>query len=288
MQGPLIMPANFMATTVPTVPEHLADLHKEVYCSPQDWVLPANIPARRIMCLACICVNAPDSNAFAVLLFQHFILSQHSSSYARCLAQLNPAQAFLYKPTSLLYKKVFPPFNSAYLQLSLTNKVTYLLDNAWHENKEAYVALYLQYFILSNYKDLFFADQVARLDPKQYFIYLGHSNPNDLIDADWFSTHVQEHANVIAKIRILSVEVACLPGAPQAWCNAVFGARAVFTPCEARAAYLFIYSLCQSIPIIPIPPTQSGHEDDSEGSANYTALKLSPYVDSLNLSAESS
>ncbi|KAL0564575.1 hypothetical protein V5O48_017468, partial [Marasmius crinis-equi] len=114
-----------------------------------------------------------------------------------------------------VYKKVFPPFNSAYLWPSLTNKVTYLLDNTCHGNKEAYVALYLQYFILSNYKDHSFADQVAQLDPKQYVIYLGYSNPNNLINADWFSAHVQEYANVIAEIGILSVEVACLPGAPK-------------------------------------------------------------------------
>ncbi|KAL0567694.1 hypothetical protein V5O48_014300, partial [Marasmius crinis-equi] len=97
---------------------------------------------------------------------------------------------------------------------------------------------------------------------------------------------VKEYANVIAEIGILSVEVACPPGAPQAWYGAVFHARAVFTPREARAAYLFIYSSCQSIPIIPIPPTQSGHEDDSEDSPNYTTLELSSYVDSLNLSVK--
>ncbi|KAK1218762.1 hypothetical protein PQX77_018534 [Marasmius sp. AFHP31] len=150
-------------------------------------------------------------------------------------------------------------------------------------NREAYFALFLQFYILCSQEDPFLRNTAMRLDPLQDFLYpapqTDESTFHNILDAQ-----IGLYAQAIAEIGVLSVSTALIPGAPRAWVDAIFNTIPVLTPCEAVPVRMFFFNPANAIERMTRPYTSPSK---TTSSPNLSGLKLSPYNSSINFSNES-
>src|ERR1041384_1978803 len=145
-----------------------------------------------------------------------------------------------------MFLAIYPPFDKAMFSPSPFSKRASSLDFHCQGNKEAYLALYLQYFIIANLEDQSLSKQIVRLDPEQDFLYSLHVS-EQLVDPGIMSRCLEPYAWVIAEIRVLSLNTTMLPGAPRAWVKAVFNARPLLPTREETSIRLFTYNSADDI-----------------------------------------
>ncbi|KAK1215160.1 hypothetical protein PQX77_022241 [Marasmius sp. AFHP31] len=158
------------------------------------------------------------------------------------------------------------------------------LDELCTGNREAYFALFLQFYILCSQEDPLLCKTAMRLDPLQDFLYLSPQSDKTTF-RDILDTQLAPYAQAIAEIGILSVPTALIPGAPRAWVNAVFNAVPLLSPREAVPVWMFFYNPADAIQQMARPYTSPPSEAAS--SPNMSGLGLSPYDASINFSNKS-
>ncbi|KAJ8091205.1 hypothetical protein PM082_004181 [Marasmius tenuissimus] len=116
------------------------------------------------------------------------------------------------------------------------------------------------------------------------FLYLSPET-HETTFRDILDTQTRWYSQSIAKISVLSILTALIPGAPRAWVDVVFNALPILTPREAVPVRMFFYNPAEAIRRMahrPAPPPS-----DADSSPNFSGLELSPYNASLNFSTES-
>ncbi|KAK1223254.1 hypothetical protein PQX77_013881 [Marasmius sp. AFHP31] len=140
-------------------------------------------------------------------------------------------------------------------------------------NREAYFALFLQFYICCSQEDPFLCNTAMHLDPLQDFLYLApqtdESTFRDILDAQ-----IGPYAQAIAEIGVLSISTALIPGAPRAWVDAVFNAIPMLTPREAVPVWMFFFNPADAIERMTRPYTSPPSKTTS--SPNLSGLELSP------------
>ncbi|KAK1218913.1 hypothetical protein PQX77_018381 [Marasmius sp. AFHP31] len=177
-----------------------------------------------------------------------------------------------------VYEEIHPPFKKAIICLMSLSHRAKQLDECCTGNREAYFALFLQFYILCSQEDPFLRNTAMRLNPLQDFLYLAPQT-------DEFTFRDILNAQAIAEIGVLSVSTALIPGAPRAWVDAVFNTIPVLTPCEAVPVQMFFFNPANAIERMTRPYTSPLLETTS--SLNLSGLELSPYNSSINFSNES-
>ncbi|KAJ8078111.1 hypothetical protein PM082_000317 [Marasmius tenuissimus] len=148
--------------------------------------------------------------------------------------------------TSIPSTEIHPPFEKAIILPARHSKQARQLDELCTGNREAYFALFLQFYVLFSQEDSFLRDTVSRLDPLQDFLYLCPDTDGTTF-LDILDKQTCRYAQSIAEIGVLSVSMALIPGAPRAWVDAVFNALPILTPCEAVPVKMFFYNPADAI-----------------------------------------
>ncbi|KAK1218955.1 hypothetical protein PQX77_018343 [Marasmius sp. AFHP31] len=183
-----------------------------------------------------------------------------------------------------VYEEIHPPFEKAIIcPMGLSHRAKQL-DKLCTGNREAYFALFLQFYILCSQEDPFLRNTAMRLDPLQDFLYLAPQTDESTF-CDILDAQIGPYAQAIAEIGVLSVFTALIPGAPEAWVDAVFNAIPVLTPREAVPVWMFFFNPADAIERMTRPYTSPPLETTS--SPNLSGLELSPYDGSINFSNES-
>ncbi|KAK1228090.1 hypothetical protein PQX77_008886 [Marasmius sp. AFHP31] len=248
------------------------EFYKEIYPAHPDGVIAGDLPYHQLWRLAMLSSTVISPDGFMALLLQHFILARHTCPAAVFfLSQSDPAQAFLYEPTALseesynkltritplvekyahsimqtVYEEIHPPFEKAIIcPMGLSHRAKQL-DELCTGNREAYFALFLQFYILCSQEDSFLCNTAMRLDPPQDFLYLAPQT-NESTFCDIIDPQIGPYAQAIAEIGVLSVSTAIIPGAPRAWVDAVFNAIPMLTPREAVSVQMFFFNPANAI-----------------------------------------
>ncbi|KAK1230543.1 hypothetical protein PQX77_006363 [Marasmius sp. AFHP31] len=180
--------------------------------------------------------------------------------------------------------KIHPPFKKAIIRLMGLSHRAKQLDELCTGNREAYFALFLQFYILCSQEDPFLRNTAVHLDPLQDFLYLAPQTDKSTF-RNILNTQIGPYAQAITEIGVLSVSTALIPGAPRAWVDAVFNTIPVLTPCEAVPVWMFFFNPADAIERMTRPYTSPPSETTS--SPNLSGLELSPYNGSINFSNKS-
>ncbi|KAK1228817.1 hypothetical protein PQX77_008136 [Marasmius sp. AFHP31] len=163
----------------------------------------------------------------------------------------------------IVYEEIHPPFKKAIIRPMGLSHCAKQLDKLCTGNREAYFALFLQFYIPCSQEDPFLRNTAMRLDPLQDFLYLApqtdESTFRDILDAQ-----IGPYAQAIAEIGVLSISTALIPAVP---------------------VQMFFFNPADAIECMTRPYTSPPLETTS--SPKLSGLKLSPYDGSINFSNES-
>ncbi|KAK1221438.1 hypothetical protein PQX77_015745 [Marasmius sp. AFHP31] len=166
--------------------------------------------------------------------------------------------------------KIHPPFKKAIIRPMGLSHCAKQLDKLCTGNREAYFALFLQFYILCSQEDPFLRNTAMCLDPLQDFLYLAPQTDKSTF-CDILDAQIGPYAQAIAEIGVL-ISTTLIPGALRAWVDAVFNAIPVLTPREAVPVRMFFFNPADTIERMTRPYTSLLSETNS--SPNLSGLNV--------------